>query len=75
MKWYDCKTDEGQFGSHSGEQYRSRNYMMCGCDSGKCEGHAIQSMKLSPPAFFGPKYELGKPRKCRTRRCVTKKSK
>ena len=53
----DCKAAE-QFGPHGGRQFRSRRYLICGCDAGQCENHAINFP-------LGPVYELGHPRKCR----------
>lgn len=53
-----CSCPE-HFGPHGGKQYRSPHYFACGCDAGYCENHA-------EPMPFGPIFEIGEPRKCKT---------
>ena len=59
--WYLCNVS-AQFGPHGGRQFRCHRYMICGCDAGMCEVHAKLRMEASP---IGPKYKLGRPKKCR----------
>ena len=61
MKRLVCNVGQ-QFGPHSGKQFRSPKYMVCGCDAGMCESHAV---KRGPDHPFSPKYVIGTPKKCR----------
>ena len=60
--WTRCCVARAEFGPHGGKQMRSKRYFVCGCDDGMCEAHA------KVPSLGGPRYEPGKPLKCKEHR-------
>jgi len=54
-----------QFGPHGGKQFRSKKYMVCGCDAGMCGAHVVMRGPNHP---YAPKYTPGIPRKCKKHR-------